>query len=110
MEDSFPKIWSNHIFNVEAGVIQRRPIRIYWRAARVQHHDRLWYCICDQAKFALILAEFFLSLFQSFDVGAGSVPSDDVSRFVAKWLHANEEPTKDFVVPAKSGFDLAWFS
>src|SRR5439155_7700775 len=110
MEDSFPKVGNKQIVTTQAGVFQSRLVGIYRRACRVQHDDRLWNRICDAAKVAFIFAEFFLSLLQCFDVGACSIPSNELSGFVAEWLDAYEEPTKDSVVSAKSCFDLSCFS
>src|SRR5438093_4511558 len=110
MENPFPKVRSEHIFASAAGVIQGRLVGVYRRAGRVQNNDRLRYRIRDTAKLALIFAEFFLSLLQCLDVSARSIPSNDLSRFVAEWFHPNEEATKDSVVSAKSGFDLSCFS
>src|SRR5882724_1180591 len=103
---SFP---SAHIFASAACVIQGRLVGVYRRAGRVQNNDRLRYRIRDAAKLAFIFAEFFLSLLQCFDVGACSIPSNELSGFVAEWFHPNEEPTKDSVVSAKSCFDLSCF-
>ena len=105
MENPFAKVRSEHIFASAACVIQGRLVGVYRRAGRVQNNDRLRYRIRDAAKLAFIFAEFFLSLLQCFDVGARSIPSNDLSGFIAEWLNAYEEPTKDSVVSAESGFD-----
>src|SRR5207247_6402313 len=110
MENPFAKVRNEHIFAGAACVIQGRLVGVYRRAGRVQNNDRLRYRIRDAAKLAFIFAEFFLSLFQSFDVGACSIPSNELSRFVVEWLDAYAEPTKDSVVAAKPGFDLSCFS
>src|SRR5438552_2279225 len=110
MENPFAKVRNEHIFASAACVIQGRLVGVYRRASRVQNNDRLRYRIRDAAKLPFIFAEFFLSLLQSFDIGACSIPSNERSRFIAERLDAYEEPTKDSVMSAKSCFDLSCFS
>jgi len=69
MENPFAKVRNEHIFAGAACVIQVAWLRISARRSRPEQRS-LRYRIRDAAKLAFIFAEFFLSLFESFDVGA----------------------------------------
>jgi hypothetical protein len=71
---------------------------------------RLRYCVRDLPKLALILTQFLLSALEVFDVSAYSVPHSDLSVFVAEWLEANKEPTKDSVMAAHPCLYITWFT
>src|SRR5580765_2115716 len=110
MEDSLPKIRSKHIFRVEAGVIQCRLVGVDRRAGRVQHDNRLRYGVGNSTKFTFIFPQLLFCLFESIDICACSVPPDELAGLVAERLNANEKPTKDTVVAAKTCLDLAGFT
>ena len=80
------------------------------RAGGVQHHDRLGYRVRNPAQLSFIFTKFLFSLLQTFDVGTCSIPSNDPAPFIAQWLDANQKPTKDSVMAAKTRFNLAGFS
>src|SRR6266852_9055878 len=110
MEDSLAKASASHIVSGKARIVDRRLVRVNRCTGRVQDNDRLRYGIRNPPKFAFILAQFLFSLLEVFDVSAYAIPHGDLPGFVAEWLKANQEPTKDPVMAAHARFDVTWFS
>src|SRR5713101_6825029 len=106
MEDSFSKAGSKHVFNREAGVIERCLVGVDRRARRVQDHDRLRYRVGNPAKFAFIVPQFLFGLLKLLNVSACSIPSDNFAGLVAQWLDPDKKPAKHTVVTAKTCFNL----
>ena len=59
-------------------VIECRPVGVEWRAGWIQNNNRLRNCVGNPAKFAFIVPQFLFGLLKRFDVGACSIPTDDL--------------------------------
>ena len=110
MKDSLSKIWCKHIVRSKARIVEGSSVGVDRHSGGIQDDYRLRYCIRDLPKLAFVLTQFILSLLKGFDISAYSVPHDDLASFVAEWLEANEEPTKDAIMAAHTRFDVTWFS
>ena len=84
-------------------------IRVERTALGTQDDDRLRNGVGDSAKLFLVVLQRDLSALQVVNVGAGPVPSDDVTQLVTQRLHPDQEPSVLAIVAPQTGFDLARF-
>jgi len=89
MKHSFAEARRNHISRRQARIVQRRLVRVYRSARRVQNNNRLRYRVGNPAKLLFLFAQFLLRLFQGVDIGAGSIPPDKLSALVTERLDPN---------------------
>jgi hypothetical protein len=83
VEYLFPKARADYLVGTQTCVIECRPVGVEWRAAWVQNNNRLRNCVGNPAKFAFIVPQFLFGLLKRFDVGACSIPTDDLAGFIA---------------------------
>src|SRR6185295_18301324 len=64
----------------------------------------------NPANFALVLAQLLFRQLSIFDVGVGSIPSENLAGLFLQRFDSNEKPAVGPIVTAKSRFDFASFS
>jgi len=97
------------VFRLNAGVFEKRPIRVKTSAIGSYHDDVVRYGIGYLAKLDLVLPEFLFRPLSVFDVGIGSIPSDHLAGFVLQGFYSDEEPAAGSIVAAEARFDFASF-
>src|SRR5579863_3722422 len=107
MEDSGSKVrGGKYILHGETGVVEHCLVREEWVTLRVQDDNGVGYSIGNPAKLPLVLKEFRLRSFSTFDVGIASKPPDDVAFSVEFWKHAYKEPSVLPVISPYAGFQF----
>src|SRR5215813_665816 len=99
-----------HFLKSAPVIVEHRLVCLKQGPLRVQDKDMLRKEIYELAKLPPILSELVFSLLAIINVGACTVPPDDLAGFIAKWLGANEKPAVGSVMPAKTSLYFACFS
>src|SRR5207248_10670141 len=99
MEDQRAKGASLDVLQGKASVFQRHPVRVECIPLRSQYGDGLRYGIRDAAKLHFVLPQLLFRLLPVVDIGAISVPSENVSDAVKQGAGATQEPAVFSVEP-----------
>ncbi len=107
MKDPCSKVRRHHLFHGEAGVIERRSVRVDDRPVGSQHDDGLRDGIGDPPKLLFVSPELIFSPLQIVDIRVRTVPLDHVAELIALRLDADDEPAVFAVEAPQTHFDLA---
>src|SRR5262249_25210987 len=100
------EVSSTKLFEGAAEIVERRSIRVEPPAVRAEDDDVLRNGIHEMAKFPFVLPYPLLGLPPIIDVGARSIPSDDVPLLVAQWRGAHQHPAVHTIRAAHPVFGL----
>src|ERR1700722_467129 len=93
MKDLGTEIRGGHVFDGQAGVVEHGLVGIDRNTVRTLDNNSLRYCIGNAAKLALVLPQLLFRTFAVFNVGAATIPVDDLACLVAKGNRADEKPS-----------------
>src|ERR1700726_1355053 len=100
----------NHVFRSETRIVKRRLIGVERSTRGIQDNNCVRYRVRDATKLAFIFSQLRFRLLEGFDVGACSVPPNNLASLVPQWLHPHEKPAKHSVMATETRFHFARFT